>query len=74
MNATAWNTTQENWEKILSNVTSMYIILEPNNWSTVGFDNFKIKHNYQPVPEPSTLFLLTAGLIGIAGLRRKFKK
>jgi hypothetical protein len=80
MNATAWNTTQDNWEKILSNVTSMYIILEPNNWSTVGFDNFKIKnnhhpeHGHQPVPEPSTLFLLTGGLLGVVGLRRKFKK
>ncbi len=43
MTAAAWKTTQENWEKILSNVTSMYIILEPNNWSTVGFDNFKVQ-------------------------------
>jgi len=74
MNAAAWNTTQENWEKILSNVTLMYIILEPNNWSTVGFDNFEIKHHYQPVPEPSTLFLLTTGLLGVVGLRRKLKK
>jgi hypothetical protein len=28
----------------------------------------------EPIPEPSTMLLFTSGLIGLAGLRRKFKK
>jgi len=46
LTAEAWNTTQENWELVLSDVTYISIILEPVNWCTVGFDNFLI----QPFP------------------------
>ena len=43
MNATAWGVSQENWERILSNVTLIYIILEPRNGYSIKFDNFKLQ-------------------------------
>jgi hypothetical protein len=71
MNAIAWNTTKENWENVLSNVTSINLILEPNNESTVGFDNFKL----QPVPLPPSSLLFGTGLVGCFGyIRWKFKR
>jgi hypothetical protein len=43
MNAAAWKTTQPVWENVLSNVTSMTIILEPWNGYSIKFDNFKLQ-------------------------------
>ena len=40
LKAESWNTTQENWEKVLSDVTSITIVLDLEN---MGFDNFKIE-------------------------------
>ena len=74
MTAEAWNTTQENWEKLLSDVTYMDIILEPKNWSTVGLDNFKIKSASNPVPEPATMLLFGPALLGLSGIKRKRKR
>ena len=67
MTASAWNTTQTNWETVLSNVTNFHIILEPVNGSTIGLDNFAVT----AVPEPSSLILFGAGLLGLIGWRIK---
>jgi len=70
MTASAWNTTQEQWEQVLSDVSFSHITLDlgPGN-DIIGFDNFQLA--LAPVPEPSSLFLLGGGLLGLMGRRRK---
>ena len=76
LTAGAWNTTQENWETVLSGVTTLDIILEPTGNSTVGLDNFKFQNPVPPGhtvvnPEPATFLLLGSGLLGAFARRRK---
>ncbi len=65
MTATAWNTTQANWEQVLSNVNYLDVIIQAG--STIGLDNVTLA----PVPEPSSFLLLGSGLLGLAGWRRR---
>jgi hypothetical protein len=42
--------------------------------SYFAMDNFTFNENSSQVPEPTTMLLLGLGLMGVAGVRRKFKK
>jgi PEP-CTERM motif-containing protein len=55
-----------------SNVTSIKIY-NITDAGGLGWDNFSF-NTTASIPEPATLLLLGLGLIGVAGVRRKFKK
>ena len=42
-----------------------------DSWVGVEFDNVRLENHTIPTPEPATMLLLGAGLLGLAGVGRK---
>jgi hypothetical protein len=62
----------EYWARTNTNSTQAYD--QYSSSFLIGGDAFRIYGTPAPVPEPATMLLLGSGLIGLAGLWRKFKK
>jgi hypothetical protein len=64
-----------NWDQTSFLVKGVKIYVDtdnnPNTWEEI--DAVQLSGD-APVPEPSTMLLLASGLIGLTGLRRKFRK
>ena len=43
-------------------------------WYGTASLNVTLTYDYHPVPEPATMLLLGAGLIGLAGFKRRFRR
>jgi hypothetical protein len=56
---------------VMSNVTGLWIRGEIiTGWEAEGLDNVRV----EPVPIPAAVWLFGSGIIGMIGVRRKFKK
>ncbi|MFC1822517.1 PEP-CTERM sorting domain-containing protein [Thermodesulfobacteriota bacterium] len=59
------------FNQIMADVTEIWIRGEYGvGVDKAGLDNVKVA----PIPEPTTMLLLGSGIIGLAGIRRKFRK
>lgn len=68
--ASLWNTSQSLGNFILGNSGTYTLVVGGKDFG--GYSGYHYHMDIALVPEPSTWMLLIAGLLGIAGLRRRF--